>query len=81
MWEIVKQIASALVFLHSRSPPIVHSDVKPENILVQKTGEQEIWKLADFGLAKLLSKDSRGQYITKCMRVSSDSLPFEIFYN
>ena len=32
--EISTQIAQALMFLHTASPPTVHLDVKPVNILV-----------------------------------------------
>lgn len=31
---IVEQIAQALVFMHGFDPPIVHLDMKPENVLV-----------------------------------------------
>ena len=33
---IVEQIAQALFFMHQHEPPIVHLDIKPENILVRK---------------------------------------------
>lgn len=33
---IVEQIAQALVFMHQHEPPIVHLDIKPENILVRR---------------------------------------------
>ena len=50
---IVPQICEALHFAHDAG--IVHRDIKPENILVDKQGRV---KIADFGLAKLLSKAS-----------------------
>lgn len=46
---IVPQICEALQFAHEEG--IVHRDVKPENILIDKRGRV---KIADFGLAKLL---------------------------
>ena len=46
--EIVRQVCEALQFAHARG--VVHRDVKPENILLDKSGTV---KIADFGLAKL----------------------------
>jgi serine/threonine protein kinase len=48
---IVPQICEALQFAHDEG--IVHRDIKPENILIDKRGRVRI---ADFGLAKLLSR-------------------------
>ncbi|KAL5011086.1 hypothetical protein ScPMuIL_013391 [Solemya velum] len=47
---MVKDLCSALFYLHSRS--IVHRDLKPENLLVHRNKDSSITlKLADFGLA------------------------------
>ncbi len=48
---IVRQVCEALQFAHDEG--IVHRDIKPENILVDQKGRV---KIADFGLAKLLSR-------------------------
>lgn len=34
----LKQLCEVLVYLHSQKPPIIHSDIKPANIMVTKDG-------------------------------------------
>lgn len=48
-FSVAVAIARALAYLHSRSPPILHNDLKSPNILVN-----DKWhvKLCDFGLAR-----------------------------
>ncbi len=48
---IVPQVCAALQYAHDQG--VVHRDVKPENILVDRQGRV---KIADFGLAKLLGQ-------------------------
>ncbi|MGC9348899.1 MAG: serine/threonine-protein kinase [Anaerolineae bacterium] len=48
------QLCSALAYLHSQNPPVLHRDVKPSNIKLMPSG---LLKLVDFGLVKLLTND------------------------
>lgn len=49
---IALDVARGLQYLHEEiQNPIIHCDIKPENILIDSSG---IAKIADFGLAKLL---------------------------
>ena len=48
------QIADALSYLHSQTPPILHRDIKPGNLKVTPSG---LIKLVDFGLVKLLASE------------------------
>ncbi|POR35146.1 Serine/threonine-protein kinase RAD53 [Tolypocladium paradoxum] len=51
--SILRQCLSALEYLHGRDPPIVHRDIKPDNILVQSRGSDLIEvKFGDFGLSR-----------------------------
>ena len=48
-YKWITQLADALTYLHSRSKPIAHRDLKPDNVLL--TASDDL-KLADFGLAR-----------------------------
>jgi tRNA A-37 threonylcarbamoyl transferase component Bud32 len=51
--RIVPQICDGLQYAHDEG--VVHRDIKPENILLDRKGRA---KIADFGLAKLLGRDT-----------------------
>jgi len=46
----VNQILDALEYLHTQNPPIIHRDIKPQNILITPQGKA---MLVDFGIAKM----------------------------
>ncbi len=48
---LLRQVAEALDYTHRKSPPIMHLDIKPLNILISKEGYA---KIADYGLARVL---------------------------
>jgi len=47
-----RQILSGLVYLHSHDPPVIHRDLKCDNIFVN--GNQGEVKIGDLGLATIL---------------------------
>jgi serine/threonine-protein kinase len=55
VWKIVGQICAGLSYAHNDKPPVVHRDVKPENVFLhgRRNLESRV-KLLDFGIAKVL---------------------------
>lgn len=49
---IIKQVCSGLAVAHTESPPIVHRDIKPQNILIGYDRSGMLVRVSDFGLAK-----------------------------
>lgn len=50
--EIMKQVCAGVALAHSENPPIVHRDIKPQNIMVGYDGTGLRVRVSDFGLAK-----------------------------
>ncbi len=51
--EVMKTLCQALSYMHSKN--VVHRDLKPENILYASEAEDAPIKVADFGLARIVS--------------------------
>ena len=50
----VIKICEALSYLHSQTPPVIHRDIKPPNIIVN---EDKVY-LIDFGISRLYDKEN-----------------------
>lgn len=69
-WRVAEEAAGGLSYLHHDcSPPILHRDVKSNNILLGPDLEAHV---ADFGLAKFLHGDGAGG-ASECMSAVAGS--------
>ena len=46
----IDQVCAALEYLHNQNPPIIHRDIKPQNIIITPVGQA---MLVDFGISKV----------------------------
>ena len=49
IWRFILDVSGGLAFLHSQQPPIVHQDIKPDNILITSDGR---YVISDFGISR-----------------------------
>ena len=56
--NMLLQCARGLHFLHSCSPPIIHRDVKPNNILIKQNNDKVVIKIADFGISSEIDEQT-----------------------
>lgn len=55
--NLVRQVSAGLTYLHTRSPPVVHGDLKSGNVLIDAQGNA---RLCDFGVSRLVQERSCG---------------------
>lgn len=65
IWKYIRDVAEGLNYLHKCSPPIIHQDIKPANILIDDNGN---YAITDFGISA-----KRLRHTTKRIDVDDDS--------
>uniref|UniRef100_A0A8C8ECT2 Ankyrin repeat and kinase domain containing 1 n=1 Tax=Otus sunia TaxID=257818 RepID=A0A8C8ECT2_9STRI len=76
-FRVVHEMGLAMNFLHSMTPPLLHLDLKPGNVLLD--GNMHV-KISDFGLSKWMEQSSRMQYIeNSALRGTLSYIPPEMF--
>jgi hypothetical protein len=71
--KYVLHLARALNDLHSHSPPIVHRDVKPENVLLSSSAHG-LAKLGDFDKCAFESEEHEQQVVGSMLYLSPEAL-------
>ncbi|QRV88178.1 Tyrosine kinase catalytic domain protein [Ceratobasidium sp. AG-Ba] len=73
--SLILQATSAIEYLHSRSPPIIHGDLKPDNFLLQYNFQLQ---LSDFGLSKI-SREEASSHVSKSIHLNARWMSPELF--
>lgn len=47
-WRFIRDVASGLAFLHRMNPPVIHQDIKPDNVMIGENGD---FMITDFGVS------------------------------
>ena len=73
--DLMEQASLGLLHLHSQKPPIVHRDIKPQNLLLKKSGRNVVVKIADFGFARPVGESRLKTFCGTLTYIAPDVLP------
>lgn len=72
IWRMIAHMSSALNYLHKLKPKfLLHGGIKPNNIMgftawsASENKNSILWKLADFGISKMVDEDIQKNYFTR----------------
>ncbi len=54
--SLIISLCDILSYLHAQAPPVIHRDIKPQNIIIDKKGHLH---LIDFGISRVYDKDAK----------------------
>ncbi|MFH1880124.1 MAG: protein kinase, partial [Bacillota bacterium] len=73
--QIALSLCELLIYLHGQTPPIIHRDIKPQNLIMGADGQ--LW-LIDFGISRLFQAEAEAD--TACWGTQDFAAPEQYGY-